>query len=158
MIVETEAYVDDEASHAFVITPRSKIMLETYGAIYVYFTYGNHYCLNITTNQGAKGAVLIRALEPLSGIDLMQRRRNTEIFTNLTSGPGKLCQALGITTTLNNTPINEKIKISEYKNFADSEVAISPRIGIKKAVDLPWRFFVRENPFVSKNFQKSKTS
>lgn len=148
MIVETEAYKSDPASHGYTITPRSEIMLTTYGHVYVYFIYGMYYCLNITTNKGDVGAVLIRAVEPLSGINDMKLRRKAE--KGLCSGPGKLCQAFDITKDLNGTKINEKIKVFNYHSFSDDEIMRSGRIGIQKGKELEWRFFVRNSKFISK--------
>ena len=150
MIVETEAYKTDPASHAFKITKRSEIMLKTYGVWYIYFIYGMYNCINITTNgKNNAGAVLIRALEPLEGIEPMKQRRKTDDIHNLCSGPGKLTQALGINRTLNATPINDKIKLYQYKSIPTEQIAASPRIGIKEAKDLLWRFYIKENKFVS---------
>src|SRR3989344_9666799 len=103
-IVETEAYGRDAASHAHKITERSRLMVETYGHIYVYLIYGMYHCLNITADKTDAGAVLIRAVEPLFGFEVLQAnrvidrktRRKAEKITGLCSGPGKLCQALGI--------------------------------------------------------------
>src|SRR3989338_8580683 len=93
-IVETEAYGKDPASHAFKRTDRSALMYDTYGHVYVYLIYGMYWCLNFTSNQDEAGAVLIRAVEPLAGIEKMQQNRKTEKISNLCSGPGKLCLAL----------------------------------------------------------------
>lgn len=134
-IIETEAYANDEASHGFRKTPRSTLMHDTYGHCYVYFIYGNHYCFNVTTSKDKVGAVLIRAVEPLTGIRLMQERRGKE--THLADGPGKLCEAFGITMQINGTKVQETVNIHSGKNAG---VVATPRIGIKKAVDLPWRF------------------
>lgn len=150
MIVETEAYKSDPASHAYKLTPRSEIMLKTHGKFYIYFIYGMYYCLNITTNKGDIGAVLIRALEPLKGIARMKKNRNTDNIHNLASGPGKLCDALKITKSLNNTPVNGKIKVLHHKNFKDSDIISAKRIGISKGNDFDWRFYLRGNEFVSK--------
>src|SRR3989339_935802 len=96
-IVETEAYGKDPASHAFTRTERSALMYDTYGHVYIYLIYGMYNCLNFTTEtHGKPGAVLIRALEPLTEIETMQKRRKTNNLHNLCSGPGKLCQALNI--------------------------------------------------------------
>ncbi len=149
MIVETEAYKKDPASHAYKLTPRSEIMLKTHGKFYIYFIYGMYYCLNITTNKGDVGAVLIRALEPLNGIEKMKRNRDTDDIHNLTSGPGKLCDALKITKTLNNTPVNGKMKVLHHRNFKNSEIISAKRIGISRGNDLDWRFYVKDNKFVS---------
>jgi len=149
MIVETEAYKSDPASHAYRITPRSEIMLKSYGRFYVYFIYGMYYCLNITTNKGEAGAVLIRGLEPLEGIQKMKKRRGTDDIRNLTSGPGKLCRALAVTkNNLNDTAVNKKMKVLHHRKFKDNEIGVSKRIGIKEGVELDWRFYVKE--FVSR--------
>ena len=101
-IVETEAYGQDPASHAFTKTKRSALMYDTFGHVYVYLIYGMYYCVNITTEPiGEPGAVLIRAVEPMSGIKEMIKARGTDKLINLCSGPGKLCEALGITTDFN---------------------------------------------------------
>lgn len=141
-ITETEAYEDDEASHAFKRTKRSSIMYDSYGKFYIYFVYGNYYCLNITTDKKGPGAVLIRALKPLEGISTMKKRRNCDDINNLLNGPGKICQAFNIDKSLNNTYVNDKIKILN-SNFK-FKIENSSRIGIKKATDLKWRFFIKE--------------
>lgn len=160
-IVEVEAYHGDfdEAAHSFGgITKRTEIMFKDGGYLYVYFTYGAHFCCNVVTGKKGQGtAVLIRAVEPISGIDKMIKNRfgrnlktEKEIF-NLTSGPGKTCQAFGINgkhsgIDLTGTEIfildNEKIKIND--------IGISKRIGITRSVDLPWRYFIKNNPYLSR--------
>ena len=166
-IVETEAYGTDPASHAFKRTDRSALMFDTCGSVYVYLIYGMYNCLNFTTNPvGEAGAVLIRAVEPLSGIEEMKKRRGTEKVLNLCSGPGKLCQALEIDKYFNGLSLmgveegmngeskeNVKIKnkIAVYDDgFEVKEIGKSSRIGIKDALDLEWRFFIAGNEFVSK--------
>lgn len=150
-IVETEAYGRDAASHAFTKTPRSAIMYDTYGQVYVYLIYGMYYCLNFTTNPiGEAGAVLIRAAEPLTGIAKIKKRRKTEKITALCNGPGKLCSALNIDTKLNDTKIGSEIKVFD-DGFQISKIGKSSRIGIKDAQHLPWRFYIEGNEFVSKN-------
>ncbi|MBD3319228.1 DNA-3-methyladenine glycosylase [Candidatus Woesearchaeota archaeon] len=148
MIVETEAYKRDPASHGYKITPRSEIMLRTHGRWYVYVIYGMYHCLNITTNKGDVGAVLIRAIEPLKGVEIMKQRRNTDAVHNIGSGPGKLCTALGINKTHNDTCITSDLTLHHYKKIAN--VVTSTRIGISEGKELPWRFYVRDNPHVSK--------
>ena len=148
-IVETEAYGKDPASHAFKRTERSSLMYDTYGHVYVYLIYGMHQCLNFTTEKDSPGAVLIRAVEPLQGITGMKRRRKTDIITNLCSGPGKLCQALGIDKRLNSLKVGKEIRVLDDQ-FAVKRVKTSSRIGIKDAMHLPWRFIIAENEFVSK--------
>lgn len=150
IIVETEAYKNDPASHAYKITPRSRIMLDSYGKWYIYFVYGMFFCLNITTNEGEPGAVLIRALQPIDGIKVMEKRRKTTELLNLCSGPGKLCTAFGITKELNGTDLNKEIFLHDCEKLGKFSVGISSRIGIKNGKGLDWRFFVKNNPFVSK--------
>lgn len=141
-ILETEAYGSDPASHAFRRTPRSAIMFDTYGHVYVYLIYGMYECLNFTTEkEGTPGAVLIRAAEPLLGILGMKRRRKTQKAENLCSGPGKLCQALRITRKLNGSKLGGKIQVYD-DGFIVGKIGASSRIGIKDALDLQWRFFV----------------
>lgn len=154
-IVETEAYTDDPASHAFKRTERSAMMYDTNGHVYVYLIYGMYYCLNFTTEKvGRPGAVLIRAVEPLDGIDALKARRKTEQITNLCSGPGKLCQALGIDKTFNGLKLGQEKDGNMLKIYDDgfkvSKIGASSRIGIKDAQHLQWRFFIEGNKFVSK--------
>lgn len=154
-IVETEAYhQEDPASHSYRgITPRTAPMFEAGGRLYVYFTYGMHYCLNIVVGQKGVGeAVLIRAVEPIEGIEIMQQNRGITDINNLTNGPGKLAQALGI----RDTKLSGKILNKSSIWLEEPDIAISPgdivtatRIGIKQAVELPWRFYISGNPFVS---------
>lgn len=148
-IVETEAYKDDPASHAFKKTERSALMYDTYGHVYVYLIYGMYECLNFTTEPfGKPGAVLIRALKPISGIELMKKRRKTSELTHLCSGPGKLSLSFGIDRRLNGTEIGDKVKIYD-DGFVVRKIGCSSRIGIKDALNLKWRFFIFENEFVS---------
>jgi DNA-3-methyladenine glycosylase len=153
IIVETEAYhgLDDPASHAFRgKTDRTAPMFEAGGTLYVYLSMGIHNCLNIVTGPAGVGqAVLIRALEPTLGIERMIGRRGTDKLTNLASGPGKLTQALGVTRQLSGTRLGQTLSLRE-PNVPKPKVATSPRIGISKAVDYPWRFYVPDNPFVSR--------
>lgn len=150
IIVETEAYTIDPASHAFRITPRSAVMRDTYGHWYVYFTYGMHWCANVTTNAGGVGAVLIRAVEPVGGVALMKRRRGTDVIRNLCSGPAKFCEAFGITGKENHTPVGGDFAIYDAPAIAEKDIGVSSRIGIKNGTDLPWRFYIKGNPFVSR--------
>lgn len=155
-IVETEAYLDenDLASHSAVgLTERNKIMFEEAGFAYVYFTYGMHYCFNVVTGEKGKGsAVLIRALEPLQGIDLMKKFRKKNDIHILTNGPAKLCQALKIDKKLNGVDLktSKEIFIAEPDNKENFEIVVTTRIGIEKSKDLPLRFYIKENKFVSK--------
>ena len=146
IIVETEAYKEDEASHAKTKTERSKLMHESYGHVYVYLIYGMYNCLNFTSDI-KPGAVLIRAIEPINGLDLMMKRRKTQNIHNLCSGPGKLCQAFNITKKYNTELINKNVKL--YDMGKKPKIACSPRRGIIKATHLEWRFFVKDNKFVS---------
>lgn len=148
-IVETEAYGRDPASHAFKKTERSKIMFDTHGHVYVYLIYGMYECLNFTTEKNEAGAVLIRAVEPLKGIETMKMNRKTEKMDNLCSGPGKLCQALNITRILNGKKLGKEVKVYD-DGFKVKSIGTSSRIGIKDALDLQWRFFVEGNEFVSR--------
>lgn len=148
-IVETEAYTRDKASHAHTKTERSKIMYETFGHVYVYLIYGMYHCLNFTTEKDDAGAVLIRAVEPLDGLDEMKRRRNVENVTRLCSGPGKLCQAFALTLSHNAQKIGKDIKILD-DGYMVSSISSGPRIGITNAQELLWRFYLPNNPYVSK--------
>jgi DNA-3-methyladenine glycosylase len=155
-IVETEAYhQEDPASHSFRgNTPRTWPMFAAGGHIYVYFSYGMHYALNIVTGQKGVGeGVLIRAAEPIEGLQIMRANRGITDIKNLTSGPGKLAQALGIKD--NNLSGNILSKSSIWleppsKPVDPADVVVVPRVGIKKAIDLPWRFYLRDSIFVSK--------
>lgn len=155
-LVETEAYhEEDPASHSFKWkTPRTAPMFEPGGRIYVYFTYGMHYCINIVTGQKGVGeAVLLRAAEPVEGIEIMQANRHISDISNLTNGPGKLAQALGIKSTeLSGRPLGQATLWLEEptKSIAKENIISAPRVGISQAVDLPWRFYIRDNTYVSK--------
>lgn len=152
-IVETEAYHQtDAASHSYKgSTPRTRVMFGPAGHLYVYFTYGMHYCCNIVTGPAGEGsAVLIRAVEPVEGVGLLQENRPFQGVA-LTNGPAKLCQALGITKELNGHDLtNEPIKLIPVPALPQSSITTTPRIGISHAKDTPWRFFITDNPYVSK--------
>lgn len=148
IIVETEAYKTDDASHYNTRRHKAKILADTYGHVYVYLNYGMYNLLNFTTERNGIGAVLIRAVEPLEGIEFMQKRRNTTDLLNLTNGPGKLCQAFGIGPELNNKTVGDSITLI-HRRFKP-EIEESARIGIRKARDLNWRFFIKSNKYVSK--------
>ena len=156
LIVEVEAYrgSDDPASHAYRgLTPRNAPMFGEAGHAYVYFTYGNHYCLNITTQRsGVPGAVLMRAVQPIDGIELMKRHRPGVPEVELTSGPGKLTKALDIDKSLN----EQDMTVEGPLYVADPgstkfEVWKSTRIGIGEGDDKRWRFYIHGNPFVSRS-------
>ena len=160
-IVELEAYHGDfdQAAHSYVgITNRNKIMFEAGGYLYVYFTYGAHHCCNVVTGKKGQGtAVLIRAVEPVSGIDLMIKNRfgrklkNDREIYNLTSGPGKLCKAFGIDRSHSGIDLTGKeIFILDNNKIPKKEMGISTRIGITRSTDLPWRFFIKNNLYLSR--------
>lgn len=150
IIVETEAYREDEASHA-VTRPNKGVMLrETFGCVYIYFIYGMYHCLNFTTEENGVGAVLIRAVEPLTGLEKMTARRKVDKIQNLTNGPGKLFNAFGFDPKHHSEEVGRSIKITENDSVPDFEIISGPRIGISKAVDLNWRFHIKGNKFVSK--------
>jgi DNA-3-methyladenine glycosylase len=148
-IVETEGYTTDAASHAVMRRKQGALMRETFGHAYVHMNYGIHYCLNITTEREGVGAVLIRAVEPLRGIDLMIERRGVAEIKNLASGPGRLGQAFGIDMSLNGVRLGREIKIRGRRS--EPEISTSARVGITRAADLEWRFYEAGNPFVSRH-------
>jgi DNA-3-methyladenine glycosylase len=153
-IVETEAYLGpyDPASHAYRgLTDRNKIMFGKPGYSYVYFTYGMYYCLNfITEKEGFPAAVLIRALEPKEGIERMRRRRCKEKIEDLTSGPGKLCQAMGIDKSLYGVDLAGKTIYVEERDEQAGKTVSANRIGINKGKEKKWRFYIKDSRFVSK--------
>lgn len=155
LIVETEAYLgsNDPGSHASTrgITPRNRVMYGPPGHAYVYFTYGNHHMLNVVTETGGvAGAVLIRALEPVWGLEAMTARRGGRGERELTSGPGKLAAALGIDLSHNAALLGGEIGIFRGTPPDRAQVGMSGRIGLTAGGDLPLRFFITGNPFVSK--------
>lgn len=155
-IVEVEAYrgSDDPGSHAYRrMTARNRLMFGKGGFAYVYFTYGMHYCFNVVTErENVPGAVLIRALEPISGIETMQKNRETENVLNLTNGPAKLTKAMNITKKQNGLDLtrSKELFICEPKVKEKFEVVSTKRIGIKGGADKPWRFYIKNNKFVSR--------
>jgi DNA-3-methyladenine glycosylase len=159
IIVETEAYgySDDLASHAYVgPTDRNKVMIGNVGRAYVYFTYGNHFCLNISArrSKAEAGAVLIRGIEPIEGVELMRQFRPVDDIFSLTSGPGKLTQALNITSSLNGTDMtNPESEIYIESGKRPKGIVTTPRIGITRAMDKEWRFVDPSSPFISRKFQ-----
>ena len=155
VIVETEAYHDSEpACHAFVgLTPRTRVLFGPPGRAYVYRSYGIHDMLNAVSEvEGVGAAVLIRALEPLDGVELMRTRRGVEPLRLLCSGPGRLTQALGITLADNDSDLrHEPIVFSRRpRAWRDPPITAGLRIGITKAVELPWRFTVTGSRFISR--------
>jgi DNA-3-methyladenine glycosylase len=158
VIVETEAYHDSEpACHAFVgLTPRTEILFGPPGRAYVYRSYGIHALLNaVCEPEGVGAAVLIRALQPIRGIELMQRRRGLDAVASLCSGPGKLTQALDIELIHNGTDlVRGPIRFSPRPAaWRDPAISVDRRIGITKAVELPWRFCATDSPFLSRPVQ-----
>jgi DNA-3-methyladenine glycosylase len=160
-IVETEAYngVIDRASHAFGnrLTPRTKTMFEHGGIAYVYLCYGIHEMFNVVTSvEGQPHAVLIRAINPTDGLDIMQFRRNMPVVKpTITSGPGSVAKALGISRAVNAVSLQGKEIWIEDRGlaFTDDEIAAVPRVGVDYAGDdalLPYRFYVKGNPYISK--------
>lgn len=173
-ITETEAYTrDDPASHAFRgQTTRNAPMFGPPGRAYIYLAYGMYPCFNaVTAPEGAGEAVLIRALEPLTGVELMQRRRGlseegsppspapdddrarVRLGCLLCGGPGKLCQALGLDRPLNGCDLTTPARLWIARADAVPEpgrIVATPRIGISQGADLPWRFYMRDNPYLSR--------
>ncbi|WEZ82110.1 DNA-3-methyladenine glycosylase [Rhizobium sp. 32-5/1] len=151
VIVETEAYgSDDPASHSFKgQNVRNSAMYGSPGSVYVYRSYGLHWCLNFVCLRGS--AVLLRAIEPKAGIALMMSRRNIENPLLLCSGPGRLCQALAVDDRLNEQSLaHSPFHLTLPKEPAS--LSVGTRIGISKAIDLPWRFGLKGSPFLSKRF------
>lgn len=161
-IVETEAYTGEEdlACHAAAgRTARTEVLYGPPGRAYVYFIYGMHWCVNaVTRARGLPSAVLIRALEPLEGIEAMRRRRHGRPDRELTNGPGKLCEAFGITDPRFHgaSLISSPLKILRGDDVQDSDVGITPRIGISKAADDPLRWIVRSSAHISGKNEKGR--
>ena len=160
IVVETEAYHHSEAAcHAHVgLTPRTHVLFGPPGTAYVYRSYGIHALLNaVCEPEGVGAAVLVRALEPLEGIEAMRRRRGLERVEDLCSGPGKLTQALGVELGENGTDLASgpvRVLPPPAGRQRPAHVA-GPRIGITKAAELPWRFCARGNPYVSRPWPRS---
>lgn len=160
-IVELEAYDGsiDEAAHTYRgKTKRNEVMFNGGGLLYVYFTYGMHFCCNVVTGKKDEGkAILIRALEPVEGIKIMSENRfgkskcTPKEMINLTNGPAKICEAFDIKRDQNGTNLcGNEIFIIEAPRIIASQMVTATRIGIKKSVDLPWRYYIKDNPFVSR--------
>jgi DNA-3-methyladenine glycosylase len=155
LIVEVEAYdQEDPASHGFRgQTARNAVMFGAAGYAYVYRSYGIHWCLNFVCEKpGRAEAVLIRAFEPTHGLELMRTRRGVSAERALCSGPGKLCQALGVTRDHDGRPLDEP-PFELLPRAAIPPIATGRRIGITHAADLPWRYGLEESPFLSRPFR-----
>lgn len=152
-IVETEAYdQSDEASHTFKgRSKRNDAMFKAAGHMYVYFTYGMHHCCNVVCGKEGDGSgVLIRAVEPLDGLDVIERRRGLS-GVSVTNGPGKICQALGIDLRYSGHYLDEPpIRLIQRSFLTNKEITTGPRIGISKAVHELRRFYITNSPYVSK--------
>lgn len=155
-IVETEAYhQNDPSSHSFKWkTKRTAPMFKAGGTIYVYFTYGMHYCMNIVTGPAGIGeAVLLRAAQPVGGLDVIRANRGIENIHQLANGPGKLTMALGITdTSLSGQKLGKGTIYLEPPDepIKNPEITVGPRVGISQAKDEPLRFYIKNSPFASK--------
>jgi DNA-3-methyladenine glycosylase len=159
MIVEVEAYLgeNDRAAHSFGRrrTARNEVMYGEGGHVYVFFVYGMYYQLNVVVGPPEHPhAILIRGIEPVEGIEIMRTRRGAMKDTNLTSGPGKLAISFGVTRELNGEDlIGDRIWLEEYRKIPGKNIDVGPRVGIDYAGEdaaLPLRFWVKDNPFVSK--------
>ena len=159
MIVETEAYLgaEDKAAHSYGNrrTKRTETMFARGGTVYIFFIYGMYFQFNVVAGEiGTPHAVLIRAVEPLENIEIMRERRGLMKDANLTSGPGKLCIALGIDKTFNNESLlGERVWLEKGREIADGEIAVGKRVGIDYAeeyAEKPWRFWIKDNSFVSR--------
>jgi DNA-3-methyladenine glycosylase len=153
-IVEVEAYHHtDPAAHSYIgRTARNAVMFGPPGVAYVYRSYGIHWCLNFVCEaEGSASAVLIRAIEPLAGLAAMRRRRGLSQARALCSGPGKLCQALGVTIKHNGLAL-DRAPFALRARADKPAIVTGARIGISKAVDAPWRYGLKDSPYLSKPF------
>ncbi len=160
-IVETEAYIGeiDESAHSFKgKTKRNSVMFDEGGHLYVYFTYGMYFCANVVTGKKDVGnAVLLRAMEPINGIEIFAQNRfektnlSEKEKRNLLNGPAKICMAFEINKNNNGTDLlGDEIFILDAPKIERSKVTVSERVGISKSKDLPWRFFISDNKFLSR--------
>jgi DNA-3-methyladenine glycosylase len=154
-VVETEAYrQDDPASHSYRgPTPRNAVMFGQAGRLYVYFTYGMHHCINVVTGADGEGsAVLLRAAEPLEGLDAMARRRGTDRVRALCSGPARLAAALGIDRSLDGVDLvgGDLIWLERGSQVPPEQIATGPRVGIRRGIQEPWRFSEAGSPWMSR--------
>jgi DNA-3-methyladenine glycosylase len=151
-LVEVEAYLGprDPASHAYRRTPRSDVMWGPPGTAYVYFSYGNHACVNVVTSpEGTAGAVLLRAIEPVEGGDEMARRRRTRVPRLIGGGPGRLTEAMGVTLAHNRADL-VRGRLYLMRGPRPRRVVATPRIGISVATEVPWRFVDPDSPCLSR--------
>lgn len=153
-IVEVEAYDENDiASHSYKgKTKKTEVMFGEAGILYVYFTYGMHYCCNVVVEPKGRGsAVLIRALQPIDGEASIRLHRNSQNVYDLTNGPAKLCQALAINRTLNGHDLSKPpLQLVIERPLPLEQIVQTTRIGISQAKDVPWRFYIKNNPYVSK--------
>lgn len=153
-IVEVEAYIgmDDPACHArFGLTKRNSVMFGRGGMTYIYFIYGMYNMLNFVTEKaGFPAACLIRAMEPLEGLEVMHKNRDTDVLINLTNGPGKLCTAFGLTTRHSGLDMTKNIIFLQNDGYKPGKIIRTERIGIRDGRDKKWRFLIDGNKFVSK--------
>ncbi|HXS01226.1 MAG TPA: DNA-3-methyladenine glycosylase [Pyrinomonadaceae bacterium] len=163
-IVEVEAYrgPEDRASHAYGgrRTKRTETMYNAGGVAYVYFVYGMYYQFNVVSGVAdVPHAILVRALEPIEGIEIMRARRHSHPDHNLTNGPGKLCIAMGIDKQLDGADLlSNRVWLEDYEKVSPRQIARGPRIGIDYAqewIDKPWRFWIRDNRFVSRSVKSA---